>query len=407
MVAWPGPARRFAIGLAATALALGAAGLGMCLHAARHGWAVPPRLLLGAGLAAAAALAMVPPFGSGDHLSYAAYGRMAVTGHDPYTTTAAMLARLGDPVARAVQDWRHSPSVYGSVATGFQALAAAAGGRSARLTVFVLSLVNVAAFAGTGLLAHRLARGCRGRQLRAALLWTANPLLLQVLVAGAHVDGQAVFFAVSALALFCLSLRYAPRATAAPTGTPIRGAPATPVTPETALPSAPTPGRLLRCFLIAAGAGAAAGLAFAVKVSLLLVLAGLILAAALALLPRDRHRWQPFAAVTSGLVTGFAVIAAASFLPWGTQALGPRAACRELRLDRFPLAPSPLRTPPRCRRGDRGRPGPGRCRDPRCGCSRAVRPSTDGPGPPLSARAGARSGTAGGPPGRGVPSAAR
>jgi hypothetical protein len=340
-----------AIGLAAAALAVGATGLGLCLHAARHGWAVSPRLLLGAGLLAAAALALVPPFGSGDHLSYAAYGRMAVTGHDPYTTTPAMLARLGDPVARAVQDWRHSPSVYGSVATGFQALAAAIGGRSARLTVFVLSLVNLAAFAGTGLLAHRLARGHRDRQLRAALLWTANPLLLQVLVAGAHADGQAVFFAVAALALFCISLRYAPRATLLPTGTPIRGhvcgrwrqrpqknvvagvnahihgqgaaAPAGPVTPETALPSAPTPGRLLCSFLIAAGAGAVAGLAFAVKVSLVLVPAGLILAAGLAWLPPARVRWQPFAVVTGGLVTGFAVIATASFIPWGTQALGP------------------------------------------------------------------------------------
>jgi hypothetical protein len=282
-----------AIGLAAAALAVGATGLGLCLHAARHGWAVPPRLLLGAGLIAAAALTLVPPFGSGDHLSYAAYGRMAVTGHDPYTTTPAMLARLGDPVARAVQDWRHSPSVYGSVATGLQALAAAAGGRSARLTVFVLSLVNLAAFAGTGLLAHRLARGRRDRQLRAALLWTANPLLLQVLVAGAHADGQAVFFAVAALALFCISLRYAPRATLGP------------------------------AFLIAAGAGAAAGLAFAVKLSLVLVLAGLILAAVLAWLPPARPRWQPFAVVTGGLLTGFAVIATAAFIPWGTQALGP------------------------------------------------------------------------------------
>ncbi len=326
-----------AIGLAAAALAVGATGLGLCLHAARHGWAVSPRLLLGAGLIAAAALALVPPFGSGDHLSYAAYGRMAVTGHDPYTTTPAMLARLGDPVARAVQDWRHSPSVYGSVATGFQALAAAAGGRSARLTVFVLSLVNLAAFAGTGLLAHRLARGRRDRQLRAALLWTANPLLLQVLVAGAHADGQAVFFAVAALALFCVSLRYAPRATPgppAPEGVdvkfrPLEGprcdidAPAARwPTPEPGPPSAATSGRNL-AFLIAAGAGAAAGLAFAVKVSLVLVLAGLILAAVLAWLPPARPRWQPFAVVTGGLLTGFAVIATAAFIPWGTQALGP------------------------------------------------------------------------------------
>ena len=146
------------------------------------------------------------PFGSSDQLSYAAYGRMVVTGHDPYLTTPAMLARLGDPVARAVQDWRGSPSVYGSLATGGQALASWIGGDSARLTVFVLSLLGLAAFAGTGLLLHLLTRGNRERQLRAGLLWTLNPLLLQVLVAGAHVDSQAIVFAVAAIAVFALGL---------------------------------------------------------------------------------------------------------------------------------------------------------------------------------------------------------
>jgi hypothetical protein len=343
-----------AMGLAAAALALAATGVGLCLHAARHGWAVSPRLLLGAGLIAAAALTLVPPFGSADHLSYAAYGRMAVTGHDPYTTTPAMLASLGDPVARAVQDWRHSPSVYGSAATGVQAVAAAIGGRSARGIVFVLSLLNLAAFAGTGLLAHRLARGRRDRQLRAALLWTANPLLLQVLVAGAHVDALAVCCAVSALGLFSLSLRYAGRATLTPAEI------LAPVTPEPVPPSAPTsgrlprwhirgrwrqrppknvvdgviahkparaaaapPGSLLRCFLIAIGAGAATGLAFGVKISLALVFAGLILAAVLAAFPQDGIGRQSFAVVTTGLACGFAVIATAAFIPWGTQALGP------------------------------------------------------------------------------------
>jgi len=306
-----------AMGLAAAALALGAMGVGLCLYAARHGWAVSPRLLLGAGLVAAAALTLVPPFGSADHLSYAAYGRMAVTGHDPYTTTPAMLAGLGDPVARAVQDWRHSPSVYGSAATGLQAVAAAVGGRSARGIVFVLSLLNLAAFAGTGLLAHRLARGRRDRQLRAALLWTANPLLLQVLVAGAHVDGLAVCCAVPALGLFSLSLRYAGRATLTPAET------LAPVTPEPVPPSAPTSGRLPRSFLIAAGAGVLAGLAFGVKISLVLVPVGLVIAAALAAFPPDRSRRQSFAVVTTGLLTGFAVTAAGSLIPWGFGVLGP------------------------------------------------------------------------------------
>jgi hypothetical protein len=326
------------IGLAAAAVALGSTGLGLCLHAARRGWAVSPRLLLGAGLIAATALTLVPPFGSADHLSYAAYGRMAVTGHDPYTTTPAALARLGDPVIRAVQDWRHSPSVYGSVATGLQALAAGLGGRSVRAIVFMLSLLNLAAFAGTGLLAHRLARGRRDRQMRAALLWTANPLLLQVLVAGAHVDGLAVCCAVSALALFSFSLRYAGRTTLHPNEALNPGnvcgrwrqrpqknvvVGVTDHKRRRPPPSASASGRAFASFLIAAGAGALAGLAFGVKLSLILVPVGLILAAALASFPHNRSPRNPFTVVTTGLLTGFAAAAAASLIPWGFGMLGP------------------------------------------------------------------------------------
>ena len=173
-------------------LAAGTVGLVLVLRAIRGGWSVPARAVLVAGLLAAMVLTLVPPFGSSDHLSYAAYGRMLVTGHNPYTTTPAQLAALGDPVARAVQDWSRSPSVYGPLATAIQALASLAGGTSVRLTVFVLGLANLAAFAGTALLLHRMTRRNPVWQLRAALLWAANPLLLQVLVAGAHVDSQAV-----------------------------------------------------------------------------------------------------------------------------------------------------------------------------------------------------------------------
>ena len=159
------------------------------MHAARRGWAPSPRALATAGIVAAAVLVLLPPFGSADHLSYAAYGRMLVTGHDPYATGPNVLGH--DPISRAVEDWRTTPSVYGPLATAGQALASLIGGTSVRLTVFVLSLLNLAAFAGAGLLLHWLARGDRGRQLRAALLWTLNPLLLYELVAGAHVDTQA------------------------------------------------------------------------------------------------------------------------------------------------------------------------------------------------------------------------
>ena len=195
------PSPYLAVSLTAAGLAAGTLGLVLVLRAVRGGWSVPARAVLVAGLLAAAALTLVPPFGSSDHLSYAAYGRMLVTGHNPYTTTPAQLAALGDPVARAVQDWSGTPSVYGPLATAIQGLASLAGGTSVRLTVFVLGLANLAAFAVTALLLHRMTRHDPAQQLRAALLWACNPLLLQVLVAGAHVDGQAVVFGVAAVAV--------------------------------------------------------------------------------------------------------------------------------------------------------------------------------------------------------------
>ncbi len=195
------PSPYLAVSLTAAGLAAGTLGLVLVLRAVRSGWSVPARAILVAGLLAAAALTLVPPFGSSDHLSYAAYGRMLVTGHNPYTTTPAQLAALGDPVARAVQDWSGTPSVYGPLATAIQGLASLAGGTSVRLTVFVLGLANLAAFAVTALLLHRMTRHDPAQQLRAALLWACNPLLLQVLVAGAHVDGQAVVFGVAAVAV--------------------------------------------------------------------------------------------------------------------------------------------------------------------------------------------------------------
>jgi hypothetical protein len=286
--AHPSPA--LAVALAAAALAAGTLGLGLSLRAAHRGWLVPPRAILCAGIVAAAAMALVPAFGSSDQLSYAAYGRMVITGHNPYTTTPAMLARLGDPVARAVQDWRGSPSVYGGLASSGQALASLIGGTSVRLTVFVLSLLNVAAFAATGLLLHWLTRGSAPRQFRAALLWTFNPLLLQVLVAGEHVDSQAIFFGVAAIAVFSLALPNASRPVPAP-----------------------------RRFLAALAAGGIAGLGAAVKLTMVLIVAGLVVAAVAAWW----QHWRWIAIAVGGLVTGFAVTVAASLAPWGFASFGP------------------------------------------------------------------------------------
>ncbi len=193
------PAPHLMVALVAGSLTAGAAGLALCLLAARRGWSVAARPLLLTGLLIAAVLAFLPPIGSSDHLNYAAYGRMAVTGHDPYATTTADLPH--DPVAGAAEEWRTTPSVYGPVATAGQALASWLGGDSARLTVFLLSVLNALAFAATALLLHRTARDGRGRT-RAALLWTCNPLVMYQLVAGAHNDLWAVAPMVAALAVF-------------------------------------------------------------------------------------------------------------------------------------------------------------------------------------------------------------
>jgi hypothetical protein len=272
--AYPSP--YLAVGLTAAALAAGALGLVLALRAVRGGWSFPARAVLLAGLVAAVALTLVPPFGSSDPLSYAAYGRMLVTGHNPYTTTPAQLAALGDPVARAVQDWFTTSSVYGPLATGVQGLAALTGGTSARLTVFVLGLANLAAFTATALLLHRMTRRDPARQLRAALLWAANPLLLQLLIAGAHVDGQAAVFAVAAVAVL-----FGPWAGE----------------------HAPTPS-----WNRAALAGALAGLGFAVKVSDLLAGVGL----AVALVLRARAAGQRAGPALAGLAAGFAATAGAA-----------------------------------------------------------------------------------------------
>jgi hypothetical protein len=275
-----------AVALAGAGLLAGTAGLGLTLSATRRGWPLPVRALLLAGLLAALALTLVPPFGSSDPLSYAAYGRALVTGHNPYAIGPDVLARLGDPVARAVQDWRTTPSDYGTVATAGQALASLIGGTSARLTVFVLDVLNLAAFAGTGLILHRLGRGDRVRQTRAVLMWTANPLLLQVLVAGQHVDSQAIFFGVAAVAVFG---RVAGRPAGHAAG-------------------------------LAAAAGALAGLGFAVKVTLALVGGGLALAALQASWPRGaRVAWRRLAVVWGGLAAGFAVVAGAALAIGGAE----------------------------------------------------------------------------------------
>jgi hypothetical protein len=194
------PSSELVTGLLWAAAALGALAVVLGLRAVRAGASPAPRKAAAAAVAAVALLIVVPPLGSADHLSYAAYGRMAAQGADPYAVPPDQWRGGTDPVAGGVQPpWQNTPSIYGPVGTGVMAAASIAAGPSLRRTVWFWQLGCGAAFLVVGLLLHRAARGDSALQGRAAVLWTLNPLLLWQLVLGAHVDVVAAALAVGGL----------------------------------------------------------------------------------------------------------------------------------------------------------------------------------------------------------------
>lgn len=180
----------------------GAAALALGLIAIRRGARPKPRTVLVAAIGAVLLLSAVPPLGSADHLSYAAYGRIAAAGDNPYVVDPGLWRGGSDPVAGAIQPpWQHTRSVYGPVSTAAQAAVAGLGHGSLRATIWFWQLLAAAAFLLTGLTLDRLTRHDPKARGRAALLWTLNPLLLGLLVLGGHIDVIAVAFAVGAIAL--------------------------------------------------------------------------------------------------------------------------------------------------------------------------------------------------------------
>ncbi|MEU8588395.1 hypothetical protein AB0C59_15565 [Streptomyces sp. NPDC048664] len=178
-----------------TAVALACLGTLLLLRARQRGWNPSPRRLFLAGAVATAGIALLTPVGSSDTASYAAYGRIAALGQDPYLTTPA---DLGGPYAALVGvAWRDAPSVYGPVATWWQEAAASVGGDRPWLTISVLMLAGAAVFLATGHLLIRTADD----PVRAALLWSANPLLIGLMVAGGHLDTLVACLAVCAVRL--------------------------------------------------------------------------------------------------------------------------------------------------------------------------------------------------------------
>lgn len=174
-----------------TAYTLGAVGIGLALLR-RDGELPRPVVALLAVLAA-----LTAPFGSGDHVSYAAYGRILTLGDNPWLESPATWRDGGDPVVSAVEaPWTEEPSVYGPFATLLQGLASLGGGDNLRQTVWLWQLLCIAAWVTIRWCLRRI---LPGREARIDAVWTANPLVFSVGVLGAHVDLVATALAVGAV----------------------------------------------------------------------------------------------------------------------------------------------------------------------------------------------------------------
>ena len=179
--------------LMVTAYVVGGLGVGLGLLAVRRGHRLDPRRAWWLGVLLALGAVLVPPVGSADHINYAAYGRIAAQGGDPYTESPAAWHGGRDPVTSAVEaPWTRTPSIYGPVATAFQAAASVAGGDSLRATVWFWQLLCAASWLLVGWLLLRLTAARAGErsppQSRAVWLWLFNPVLYGVALVGAHID---------------------------------------------------------------------------------------------------------------------------------------------------------------------------------------------------------------------------
>ncbi len=173
-----------------SAIVIGAAGVACGLIAVRRGARPNLRLLVAAAVIAVAALAVLPPGGSTDSLSYAAYGRIAVLGHNPYVMTPSQLRATGDPIGlQTTRNWAADPSLYGPVAIAADWAAAKLGGTSISYIVFWLKVMFALSFGAIALALDRLLRSDPAARARAHLLWTVNPLMLWAVMGGDHIDG--------------------------------------------------------------------------------------------------------------------------------------------------------------------------------------------------------------------------
>jgi hypothetical protein len=169
-------------------------GLAGMLWAHSQGWRPNPKHLFLVSAAIVSVMVCLTPVGSSDTASYAAYGRIASQGGNPYITNPRA---WGDVAYTHVVGtmWRKTPSVYGPFATVIQSFAASIGRDNPAVTIWVLMILNGAVFLGVGWLLLKTSDD----PLRATLFWTANPVLIQQLVGGGHLDTFVAAAAICAI----------------------------------------------------------------------------------------------------------------------------------------------------------------------------------------------------------------
>ena len=184
---------------AVTLCCLGLAGM---LWANSRGWRPDPRRVFWSAVAVVAVVVNITPVGTSDPASYAAYGRIAALGHNPYVFLPRDLpgGARNPYVALVDPRWRSAPSVYGPVATWTHLAAALVGGARPWLTIWVLMIMTGGAYLAAGYLLLRSAAD----PVRAGLIWAANPLLIYLLVMGAQLDA---FVALAGIAAILISFR--------------------------------------------------------------------------------------------------------------------------------------------------------------------------------------------------------
>ena len=150
-------------------------------------WAIP--LLVG------------PPLGSRDVYAYAAQGRLAEQGLDPYTDGPDELG-ADDPVLAAVDPlYRDAPTPYGPVFVSLSSGVSTLTGDRVVAAVFAFRFLAVLGLVAAAVAVHDLARGSGRDPVDALILAVANPLVLFHLISGAHNEAVMLGFLVAGVAL--------------------------------------------------------------------------------------------------------------------------------------------------------------------------------------------------------------